>query len=355
MTASRAPPALTRVTGSSLIAWAWVPCVMAALAYPHLLAVFHNQLNSVDGSLGLAVGALILAFGVSALGLLGAFVSGRSDVQRPRVRMARRISHLVTAAPPLFVFMGVLLFLMRVEGMDVAVWTALWLAVAAATLMQQFAEPGDGHAASVGPSVPRRRNAVLRVMHGVTAVAILVVFLGPHLGNHLSALWGDEVHHRVMDMLRVVYRNGLVEPLLIGIIGLQVISGLVLWRPKIAVRADFLGTLQTASGIYLAAFLLAHVNSVFTLARYFGTDTNWAWATSAPNGLTADPWDVRLIPHYALGVFLLLAHLCCAVRAVMIAHGVPVARANRRTWGLLGLGVLLSAAIASAMLGWRIV
>src|SRR5688572_12918447 len=107
MTASRDPPALTRVTGSSLIAWAWVHCVMPARADPGLLAVFHSQLDSVDGSLGLAVGALIVAVGVSALGLLGAFVSGRRGVQRPRVRVARRISHLVTAAPPLFVFMGV--------------------------------------------------------------------------------------------------------------------------------------------------------------------------------------------------------------------------------------------------------
>lgn len=158
-----------------------------------------------------------------------------------------------------------------------------------------------------------------------------------------------------MHVLRVVYRNGVVEPLLIGVIALQVISGLVLSRPKIRLAADSLGTLQTASGIYLAVFLLSHVNSVFTLARYFGTDTNWAWATGAPNGLAADSWNVRLIPHYALGVFLLFAHLCCAVRVVMIAHGVPPARASYRAWGLLGLGTVLSAAIAAAMLGWRIV
>lgn len=347
--------ALTRVTDSPAIAWVWVPCVVGALAYPHLLAAFHLQFSSADGSLVGAVTAMILAFGVSALGLLGAFASGRNDFQGPRVRTARRITHLVVAVPPLFVLMGVLLFLMRVEGMDVAVWTALWLAVAAATLMRQFADPADEHTAGVGPQVSHRRNATLRVMHGATAVAILIAFLAPHLGNHLSALWGDGVHLRIMHVLRVVYRNGWVEPLLIGIIALQVISGLVLSRPKTRVAADFLGTLQVASGIYLAIFLLSHVNSVFTLARYFGTDTTWAWATGAPNGLAADPWNVRLIPHYALGVLLLFAHLCCAMRVVMIAHDLPVARANHRTWGLLGLGALLSAAITAAMLGWRIV
>lgn len=349
-----ASSAMTRFTSSPAVAWVWIPCVLAALAYPHLLATFHYQFNSADGSRVLALPAMILAFGVSGLGLLGAFASGRNGLQGPRVRIARRIAHLVVAVPPLFVFMGVLLFLMRVEGKDVAVWTAVWLAVAAATLMRQFVDPGGSRAADVGPQSSRRRNAALRVAHGATAVAILLVFLAPHLGNHLLALLGDDVHLRVMHMLRDVYRNGLIEPLLIGIIALQVISGLILWRSKVRACTDFLGTLQTASGAYLAAFLLAHVNSVFTLARYFGTDTTWAWATSAPNGLTADAWDVRLIPHYALGIFMLLAHLCCALRVVMVAHGVPVARANCRTWCLLGLGTVLTAAISAAMLGWRI-
>jgi hypothetical protein len=73
--------------------------------------------------------------------------------------------------------------------------------------------------------------------------------------------------------------------------------------------------------------LASHVNAVFVLARHFGIETDWDWATGAPVGILRHAWDIRLLPHYSLAVFLVLAHLSCGLRAILNAHGVPAARA----------------------------
>ena len=49
---------------------------------------------------------------------------------------------------------------------------------------------------------------------------------------------------------------------------------------------------QIASGIFLAAYLLGQMNSVFVFARlYLGVDSDWALAT-APSGLVKDAWEL---------------------------------------------------------------
>jgi hypothetical protein len=47
------------------------------------------------------------------------------------------------------------------------------------------------------------------------------------------------------------------------------------------------------------------MNSIFFIfARtYLGIDTGWDLATGAPTGLVKDPWNIRFVPHYWLGVF----------------------------------------------------
>jgi hypothetical protein len=49
---------------------------------------------------------------------------------------------------------------------------------------------------------------------------------------------------------------------------------------------------QIASGIFLAAYLLGQMNSVFVFARlYLGVDSDWALAT-ATSGLVKDAWEL---------------------------------------------------------------
>ena len=114
--------------------------------------------------------------------------------------------------------------------------------------------------------------------------------------------------------------------------------------------SDRFRTFQIASGVYLAFYLLDHMDSVFVFARtYLGIDTGWGWATGAPTGIIKDAWNIRLLPHYWLGAFFVLAHLAAGTRGVMMAHSVSKAFADRfmisgtvvaaiiATWIMLGM------------------
>jgi hypothetical protein len=110
-----------------------------------------------------------------------------------------------------------------------------------------------------------------------------------------------------------------------------------------------------ASGVYLWFFILTHMNSALVSARTIHRiDTGWAWASGAPTGLIHDAWNIRLVPHYALGVFFILSHLASGLRGVLIAHGFSPPVANR-AWaaGLVG-GAVISAVIMGGLCGVRI-
>jgi hypothetical protein len=127
----------------------------------------------------------------------------------------------------------------------------------------------------------------------------------------------------------------------------QIGSGLVLaWRWS-SWAAEPFRVFQVASGFYLSVFILGHMDSVFIFARtYLGIDTGWGFAAGAPTGILHDPWNIRLLPHYWLGVFFVLSHLASGLRVVLTAHGVRQATAVQ-VWNA---GLIVSAAIATTIL-----
>ncbi|WP_218572547.1 hypothetical protein [Pseudomonas sp. MNR3A] len=322
-----APLALERLGSRSPLA---VPLV-AVLVYPFLLMLFHAYVSEPSGLDGIgAVIALALAFAVPIPGLL---VAGRADVSVG----VRRFAYACVAAPTLYVFLGVVQALLGSTLPDPLVWCVLWLGLAALALLSGRQQA----AASVTGGLGR-----WRVAHGVSG-AILCLYVLFHLANHLTGLVGPELHAQVMDLGRTVYRAGFIEPLLVLAFVFQVVSGLHLaWRWSARVQ-DRLRTLQVASGVFLSLFVLGHMNSVFIYARtYLGIPTEWNFATGAPTGLLFDPWNIRLVPHYTLGVFLVLVHLLLGLRVVMQAHGVRE-RTVRLIWRS---GLLACAAIALAII-----
>jgi hypothetical protein len=58
-----------------------------------------------------------------------------------------------------------------------------------------------------------------------------------------------------------------------------------------------------------------------------------------------------LIPHYSLAAFLLIAHVGCGLRALLLAHGRSLTSANRITVAITGLGATVATAIIVAMVG----
>ena len=114
--------------------------------------------------------------------------------------------------------------------------------------------------------------------------------------------------------MRHVSRQEFLQPLLVALFLSQVASG-VYRATHSDVRPIDRFRFQIASGIFLAAYLLGHMNSAFVFARlYLGIDSDWALAT-APSGLVKDAWDTRLM-------IFVLSHLAAGARALMLSQGV---------------------------------
>jgi hypothetical protein len=312
--------------------WALAPAA-AALCYPVLLWAFHAVIGppAVAPSALAILGAIIilaLAFSVPFLGIAIALRSVASAG-------SRRLAYASVTAPALYVFLGVVQALVRSPVPDEIIWSAIWLA--AAVWSQVAPKP----VAEAAPSV-----AGWRVIHGLTA-AVLVLYVLFHLTNHLFGLIGPEAHAAVMKIGRTVYRSRLGEPLLVVAMLFQIGTGLFLaWRWSAAPQ-PFHRTFQVASGAYLSLFILGHMNSVFIYARRFlGIPTDWNFAIGAPTGLIHDAWNIRLLPHYALGVLFVLSHIASGLRVMLIAHGIS----RRSADGFWGVAVVLSSITATAII-----
>lgn len=315
--------------------------VAAALCYPFLLKGFHAAVATpavAPSPLAILVAVLALAVAV-AVPFLGLAFALRFNATPG----ARRLAYASVAAPTLYVFLGVVQALVHSPIPDEAVWSLIWIAIA---IWSQLA---PNRVVAVVPSVGR-----LRVVHGLTA-AILSLYVLFHIANHLFGLAGEDAHAAVMKIGRLVYRSGLGEPLLVAAMLFQVGSGLHLaWRWSATPEA-FHRTYQVASGAYLSLFVLGHMNSVFIYARsVLAIPTGWDFATGAPAGLIHDAWNIRLLPHYALGVFFGLTHMASGLRVVLIAHGLAQRTADRLWGAAVVLSVMVAAAIMAGMCGVRI-
>jgi hypothetical protein len=313
----------------------------AALSYPFFLKGFHAIVGPEALTLTpfAMLGAILVLSAAFLVPVLGLVLAGR-----PAAGLgARRLAYISVTAPTLYVFLGVVQALAHSPIPDEVVWSVIWLALA---IWPQLTR---NHVVRAVPAVAR-----WRVVHGLTA-AILAVYVLFHVTNHLFGLIGPDAHAAVMKLGRVVYRSQIGEPLLVAAMLLQIGSGLYLaWRWSEAPQS-FHRTIQVASGAYLSLFILGHMNSVFIYARSFlGIPTDWAFAIGAPTGLIHDAWNIRLLPHYALGVFFVLTHIASGLRVVLIAHGVAQRGADRFWAFCVALSALVAAAVIAGMSGVRI-
>lgn len=338
--------------------YVWVAPVFAALVYPFILMtlfhsgkLLHDATNSIDTAIAIFV--LILSFllvlGVPTLCFVAAYYLGQIDAPTPSQIRARRIAHLVFASPPLYTCIGVMLFvLVDSSSYDYLFWAIIWVPIVILSFRSNLA---IGARILPPAAFNWQRLGVIRSIHGITALAILLVYLVPHIANHLSAIWSLELNWRMMEMLRQWYRADGVEPIVIVLIYCQIFTGVTLWRPRTAHHSDLFGVIQTTSGAYLSIFIFSHTTAVFLLARSQGVDTTFAWAAGYPDGLLGDAWNVRLIPHHTLAVWMLFTHLACGWRFRLLDGKVLITRADRIAWSIIGGGFVIAIAIVLALLG----
>lgn len=174
---------------------------------------------------------------------------------------------------------------------------------------------------------------MVRRLHHTFAL-IIAAFLVLHLANQVAGLFGQDMHRAVQEILRPLYRNGLIEPLLLTLLVVQIGLGLAMARRRRRI------TLQIAAGLYLAVFVLVHVGAVLT-ARWMDIDTDLAFAAA---GLHAgQPWPLLFGAYYGLGVISIFIHLSALLRR----------RAGREaSAAAIIFGTTLAVALVMLLAGW---
>lgn len=257
----------------------------------------------------------------------------------------RWITFLAFATPALFTVERVVFAGFRWTFDDRLVWVPVW------AILTAIAAVGREYRPRPQPAWTNR----LRFAHGVSAATLLAVFLIAHLGNHFVGLLGAELHISTMEYLRGWYRAGIVEPVIVALFVFQVASGLRLASIRQYVASDPYRTLQVATGIGLAAFLVAHMLVVFIVARgVYGIDTNWTFATGGKIGLLGNISNARQVPYYWFSMVVTAVHLACGLRLVLLSHGWRTTTLNRMTTGIIAAGTLFATMTLAGMLGVRL-
>lgn len=144
-----------------------------------------------------------------------------------------------------------------------------------------------------------------RQVHFISGI-LLTLFIAVHLFNHFTSLVGIERHIEVMRSLRTIYRNPLIETVLLITVGVQISSGISLFRKTQSRNQSFFQKLHILTGLYLAFFLIIHVSAVLAGRIYLKLDTNFYFGAA---GINSFPVNLFFIPYYALAVISFFGHI----------------------------------------------
>lgn len=146
-------------------------------------------------------------------------------------------------------------------------------------------------------------------LHRTTA-ALIALFATIHIANHLVAFAGVPMHLAFMKAARLVYRQPLVESMLLTAVMVQVASGFSLVIAGWKERRGLVPWLQAACGLYLIFFLAVHVSAVLYGRIALHLDTNFYYAAA---GFHVPPFAWFFAPYYFLAVIALFTHVGCAL------------------------------------------
>ena len=145
----------------------------------------------------------------------------------------------------------------------------------------------------------------LRTIHYFSGV-IITLFVGLHLFNHVYSIFGAAEHIALMIKLRVVYRNPLIESVLLLAVLLQIVSGIQLFLKQRKFVATSFDKLHVWSGLYLAFFFVIHLSAVLGGRLFLKLDTNFYFGVA---GLNTFPFNLFFVPYYALAIVSFFGHI----------------------------------------------
>ncbi|MGB5554955.1 MAG: hypothetical protein WBM83_09885 [Flavobacteriaceae bacterium] len=186
----------------------------------------------------------------------------------------------------------------------------------------------------------------LKQIHYISGLTI-TVFVALHLFNHAISIYGPEAHIETMEVLRVFYRNIIVESLLLLAVLVQIISGLKLFFDHRSRASTFFEKLHIWSGFYLAFFFLFHVGAVMAGRYLLELDTNFYFGVA---GLNTFPLSLFFTPYYGLAIISFFAHIASVPRLKMknTMLGVSV---TAQSYTIFIFGVLITIFILYGLTG----
>lgn len=187
----------------------------------------------------------------------------------------------------------------------------------------------------------------MKSLHRITGI-VVSVFIILHLGNHMSAIWGIETHISVMNTLRVIYRNPIVEVILISAFAFQSISGIRLFYILFKKKHKSIGDkVKMYSGMLLGLFIINHIVATIGQRIYFDLDTNFYFAARV---VLQDPLYYFFIPYYFLGIMSFGIHLAVIHRDKISSHIKP-SHARLHYYGIIGTFLFISVFILLILAG----
>ncbi|MCC7497608.1 MAG: hypothetical protein IT160_08535 [Bryobacterales bacterium] len=315
--------------------WWAVLGMAAAVAYPFtalpVFAAAHLPWSAEQVFLFSLAAIVVLAFPAGGLWLL-VQTAGESN-QRALVR--RGLGTLLIIAPVMRILSGVLASRMGIPNGGALVWYSLWAAIAAVMLWRTLKPE---------PPFPAGLMAKAKSAHWMSAM-VIGLFVVAHLATSLTILQSPEAYNRSASLLRLAYRTPVAEPILIGLLILQVITGLAMALEAFTRRASVEYLIQLATGMYLAVFLGSHTTAVAVGGRQLlNQGPDFTFASAGVGGLLASPAGAALAPYYFLAVVAFFSHLARPLRlGVMRFAGGATAR--RCSYALTGVGIVVASAL----------
>jgi hypothetical protein len=146
---------------------------------------------------------------------------------------------------------------------------------------------------------------MLRKTHYISGLTI-AIFIGLHLFNHVCSIYGAQKHIEMMNLLRNLYRNSVVEAVLLVAVFMQIISGLKLFNTNRKTAISNFDKLQRWTGLYLATFFVIHLSAILGGRLILKLDTNFYFGVA---GLNSFPFNLFFIPYYSLAILSFFGHI----------------------------------------------
>jgi hypothetical protein len=143
-------------------------------------------------------------------------------------------------------------------------------------------------------------------LHRISGI-IVSLFVIAHLFNHLMAWFGIATHQQILESLRLIYRQPIIEILLISCFFFQIYSGIkLISKLRQKEHLSKYEKIQKWTGIVFGLFITQHIIATISQRILFQFDTNFYFASRV---VLQSPWKFYFVPYYFVGIMAFALHV----------------------------------------------